>query len=173
MGKSTHPNRHLQSAWHKYGGSAFFFEPLLICSKENLLLYEQRAIDVHRSNDGIYNLAPRAGSQIGFRHSDETREGLSRMKTGLKHSPEHRASISAALQGHAVSQRHRTSFIARITGRSPTAETRAKMSAAKLGKKQRPEHVARRAASNTGKKRSAETCRRIAEGLARHYMVQP
>jgi len=45
-----HHNRHFQSAWTKHGKDAFRFEPLLVCKKDDLLMYEQRAIDFLKPN---------------------------------------------------------------------------------------------------------------------------
>lgn len=45
LNKGQHHAPHLQASWKKYGGGGFVFEPLLICAKENLTLYEQIVIE--------------------------------------------------------------------------------------------------------------------------------
>lgn len=69
--KGKHHNRHLQFAWDKYGEQAFEFKVILYCNKENLLFYEQRALDTYNT---MYNLAPTAGSQLGWKMPDETKQ---------------------------------------------------------------------------------------------------
>lgn len=59
----------LQRAWDKYGGAAFVFRPLLVCNKEALLFYEQRAI---RALAPRYNTRLEAHSNIGVKWSAET-----------------------------------------------------------------------------------------------------
>src|SRR5574343_274554 len=59
-----HHARHLQAAFQKYGIEAFSFDVLLVCAQEDLLFYEQRAIDVLRPE---YNSSPTAGNTLGVR----------------------------------------------------------------------------------------------------------
>lgn len=73
--KGKHHSTHLQSAWNMYGEAAFLFKRLVVCSKENMLMYEQRLIDGYRvfeSNLG-FNGRRHASSQLGLVHSEETR----------------------------------------------------------------------------------------------------
>lgn len=69
--KNKHPNSHLQSAFNKYGEESFFFSAILLCDKENLILYEQMALDSLRPK---YNKNPRAESTLGYRYSEETKQ---------------------------------------------------------------------------------------------------
>lgn len=69
-----HSSRHLQRAWNKYGESAFKFEVLMVCSKEDLIMYEQRAIDALHPE---FNMSPTAGSVIGCKHSEDARKANS------------------------------------------------------------------------------------------------
>ena len=134
--KGKHRNRHLQSAYAKYGENSFVFSVLEYCGKERLIEREQFYIDVLCPE---YNIAPRAGSNFGIRFSAEVRAKISASKIGKKFSAEHRANIGAAK-----------------IGTRATAETRAKMSAAKAGKKHSAEHRAKNSAANTGRKLSDE-----------------
>lgn len=77
--KDKHPNRYLQFAWNKYGEGSFDFRVILYCDKVNLLFYEQRALDFYNI---LYNLAPTAGSQLGWKMPDEVKEKISKAKTG-------------------------------------------------------------------------------------------
>ena len=132
LGKIEHWNRYLQSAWVKHGVENFVFEILLVCSVENLLFYEQRAIDAYRNTSvGIYNIALVAGSVRGYRHLPETKVVMRYKKLGTKQSSEHRAAISAALIGHTVSDKCKEATRKRRTGALATLETRAKQSTAR------------------------------------------
>jgi group I intron endonuclease len=53
----------------KYGYSKFRIEILEYCDKENLLQREQYYLDLLKPK---YNILPTAGSNLGFKHSEET-----------------------------------------------------------------------------------------------------
>lgn len=94
-----HNNRHLQNSWNKNGGENFEFRVLLRCRVEDLLFFEQRAIDAFSP---ALNICPTAGSTLGRRHSSATRAKIGARKVGLKMPPrsvEHCAAISRALSG--------------------------------------------------------------------------
>src|ERR1700692_287526 len=57
-----HFNPKLQSAYNKYGEENIVFTMLLVCSREDLIMYEQRAIDTIKPH---YNAAKIAGSTLG------------------------------------------------------------------------------------------------------------
>lgn len=59
----------LQCAWDKYGESAFTFSVVLICRREDTLLYEQAFIDALKPK---YNTRLRAESNLGVVWSAET-----------------------------------------------------------------------------------------------------
>jgi group I intron endonuclease len=83
-----HHNKPLQAAYSKYGDLSF--EVLLICERSDLLMYEQRAIDVLHPE---YNILRVAGRVVGYEHSEETRRKLSIAHTGRSLSDEHRRRI--------------------------------------------------------------------------------
>jgi group I intron endonuclease len=133
----------LQRAWDKYGAEAFEFSVLLYCRKEDLILFEQRAIDSFDAVRSGFNTAPIAGSQLGFRHSAATRTRLSESLRGNKrllghvHSAETRAKLSAAGKGKKKAPRtpeHLANMSASRKGTVPTPTARVNMAAAQLGK---------------------------------------
>jgi group I intron endonuclease len=135
-----HHSRFLQRAWGKYGADAFVFRPLILCSPETLVFYEQRFIDGLRPD---YNSAPNAGSQLGFKHSDATRAKLSasakRTKnfTGHRHSQDTKRAISIAKIGRRYgpqSAERRAKIGDAHRGRPRSAEYRAKISASLIGR---------------------------------------
>ncbi len=73
--KGNHKNIHLQRAYTKYGEASFMFCILeKVYKKEDLISREQWWIDTRKPE---YNIAKIAGSQLGFRHSQETKDLLS------------------------------------------------------------------------------------------------
>jgi group I intron endonuclease len=142
LNRGTHHSVVLQRAWNKYGEDSFDFSVLEFCDSDRLIEVEQSFID-GLSPD--YNIAPRAGSQLGYKHSEEARRRMSQSRpkdfspmTGKRHaeetkkrisesrkgkgggprSPERLAKISAALKGRAVSEEMRQRISASLTGRS-------------------------------------------------------
>lgn len=98
-----HHSRFLSRCWAKHGADNFEFKILLYCSAENLLMYEQAFLDFYNP---IYNTAKIAGSQIGYKHTEETRARMSASRpkdfspmTGKKHSEETKSKISASRTG--------------------------------------------------------------------------
>lgn len=97
-----HHSKFMQRCWNKYGEAAFAFRILLFCAREHVLMYEQTLLDAWKPE---YNTSPTAGSQLGYRHSEETRSKLSdaakRTKnfTGCRHSEESKARISESRKG--------------------------------------------------------------------------
>lgn len=117
--RGTHHSSILQRAWRKHGASAFEFRKLIICGRENLLMYEQAAMDAFRPE---YNIEKKAGSPLGVKRSAETiaKRTATRAANGFSPSEEVRKRISLSLKGR--------------PGRIPSEETRARMSAASKGK---------------------------------------
>lgn len=142
--RGDHHSAALQRAWSHYGQSAFQFNKLLVCSKENLLMYEQACMDAFKPE---YNCAPKAGSQLGIKYSPEVRARMSaannrRGNPGHVHTPETRAKISANRAGKGEGPR--------------TAERLAKIGAAHKGRPKSEEHRAKISATLMGHKQSAE-----------------
>jgi group I intron endonuclease len=88
---NNHPNRHLQSAWNKYGATVFEFEILEKCNPETLIAQEQFWMD-NAKYQGIelYNIREKAESNLGFHHGGGFKKGSipwNKGKTGLQISP--------------------------------------------------------------------------------------
>lgn len=166
-----HHNRHLQSSWAKYGAAAFAFQKLIVCAQEDLLLYEQIAIDVLRPE---FNVERIAGNSLGCIRTPETRAKIAAKALGRKRSrasveagaakrrgvplaPEHAAKLIG--NKHALGLKHTDEWKAanavRNTGlkRPKDAEYRAKIAATLRGRKATPEHRANQSAAQLGKKR--------------------
>ena len=124
--RGQHHSRHLQRAWEKRGEQAFVFEPLLICAKNMLLFYEQRAIDVLRP---AYNGSPTAGNCLGVKHTAETRARMSAANIGKTLSEEHKKNIARANLGRQFTTDTLSKMSASATGRRHTPEAKAKIAA--------------------------------------------
>lgn len=84
----------LQRAWNKHGGARFLFSVLMLVEdKTQLVPTEQYWIDYFGSADAKrgYNVAPKAGSQLGVIHSAEARERTAAGLRGRKLSDERKA----------------------------------------------------------------------------------
>jgi group I intron endonuclease len=111
--KGRHHSLKLQNAWNKYGEQLVFELLELVPDLSKLVSREQYhmdALDVYRSG---YNMAPLAGSTLGRRHSEETKQQLREINL----RPEYRAAHSAVHKGKTVS-----------------AETREKQARVKVGR---------------------------------------
>ena len=126
-----HYNKYLQSAWNKYGEAAFEFIVIELILLSFLLEREQYWIDKLKACNRKkgFNLYPLAGSSLGYRHTEETRQKMREAHKGVHRSDEHRRSLSVSLKGRVRSaqtvQRIRDANLRRPL---PSKETRQKMS---------------------------------------------
>jgi group I intron endonuclease len=144
----NHRSKSLQIAKDSYGLESLRFEILLICSKSQLLFYEQRALDEYKPT---HNSSPTAGSSKGVVASEETRAKLASAKLGKRRgpmSPETRAKIAARAKERYLSPEYREKSAASMRGIPKSDEHRAKLSALNAGKTLSPEHRAKIGASN-------------------------
>lgn len=101
--RGTHCNIHLQRAFNKY--KSIDFEVIeLVENVSDLISREQYYIDLLYPR---YNIAPKAGSMLGFKHSKESRKKISTIQKGKKMSDESRARMSVARLGKKLSLEHR------------------------------------------------------------------
>lgn len=77
--RNKHHSKHLQNSWNKYGETNFSFYILEEVDKNQLIEREQFYLDLFKSYDRKhgYNLAPKAGSSLGHRHSKESIKNMS------------------------------------------------------------------------------------------------
>ena len=156
-----HHCQHLQRAWQKYGASAFTFSALLVCKPDDLVFYEQRAIDAFNSYRAGYNASPTAGNIRGYKHTPETSAKMSAAQRGNKknlgrrHAPEtlakmrtnmlarpdladHMARLqqisATSRRGKPLAPETKAKLSVAFKGRIVSQETRAKTSAALKGR---------------------------------------
>ena len=142
-----HHSPHLQAAWNKYGGAAFLFKKLVVCSRSDLLMYEQRLIDGYQafSSGSGFNGRKIANSQSGMKHSEETRAKIREKRATQVFSQETRDLWSKNRTGRKMpewfgefTRQHRTGYkhtesVKKLIsqkgiGRSVSLETREKKS---------------------------------------------
>ena len=171
---NRHHSRYLQNSWNEYGSTAFEFKPLLICEKDNLIFYEQKAIDCYQPH---FNMWKVANSPLGYPCSPETRALMSASRRGKKFSSEHRANISLAklgkanikLRGRVRPEEVRNKISIGNRGKSKSIEHRAKISVARLGQRPTLETREKLSAARKGKSLSSDHCARISAGLTGVY----
>jgi len=125
LNKNCHGNRYLQNAHSLYGRDAFSFEVLEYCSRELLTEREQYWISVYQAQ-GLYNLAPVAGSLLGYKHSEKAKANHVGF-TGKNHSEEARMKMSKSRKGVPKSEETRKKM-------SEYAKNRPKEHNEKIGK---------------------------------------
>jgi group I intron endonuclease len=86
----------LQYAMKKYGLDKFSIEILEFCDKGDCIEREQFYLDTLQPE---YNLNPLANSRLGAKHSEETRQNMSKARTGFKPSDETRSKMSELKKG--------------------------------------------------------------------------
>jgi group I intron endonuclease len=102
--QNRHSNPHLQSAWNKYGESAFVFEVLLECPLEQMIIVEQWLLNTYVNVELCYNIAkytdnPTRGRRLTESHKTKLRQ---------KRSYESRAKIQISKIGNTNSRRKLT-----------------------------------------------------------------
>lgn len=122
--RGIHGNAHLQNAFNKYGAGEYRFDVLIICDPTNCLLYEQMAMDAF-TPERLYNIRPKAESNLGLTFSEEVRNKVRVTSTGRKHTAEARAKISAAHLGMTQSPEARAKMS--IAKRNMSEETKDKI----------------------------------------------
>ena len=138
----SHYNRYLQRAWNKHGESAFRFESFLCCHRDDLIFYEQRAMDAYQTADKRYgyNLSPTAGSSLGRKFTKATKQRIADKATGRKHSKKTRLKMSQSNVGKKQSEEHKRKNSESKKGIKHSKERRHNISKALTGRKLSEEH---------------------------------
>ena len=174
-----HHNKHLQSAWNKYGEMNFEFIIIKRCVPQRCIELEQFYINQYTAynREYGYNKSPTDGSPLGVKWSEKSRKTMSLARTGLKQSKQHRLSISLALKGRKLSVEHTAKIKKALndpelsrhmskfrTGRRHNAETLKKMSLAQKGRTDLADRARHMASLNVGRKLCEEHKRKISVG---------
>jgi len=156
--RGVHPNAHMQASYNKHG-NIFCGRVILRCQPENLLMYEQLAIDGFAvCNPSIgYNKRRIAESNTGM--CEISRKVISIKVGKLWENPEYRARMSAAHIGHNFNDGMAAARRANVGRKRPpmSDEQRAKISAALTGRKLSASRIEQMRMSATGRKPNDET----------------
>lgn len=79
LSKNQHTNSKLQNFYNKYGEDSLQMNVLEYCRPEDLIKREQFYIDTLKP---FFNIVPKAGNSLGYRHTKENKEKMSRLKKG-------------------------------------------------------------------------------------------
>ena len=171
--RGYHVNVKLQRAWNKHGAEAFEFSLIeIVPDVMRLIEREQHWLDATSAAWVGYNITPTAGSLLGMKHSEETRQKMSSAAKGKKKSPEAVEKTRAALKGRKMTDEQKQKMRDAKLGkkRGPhSAETKAKMSAARLGIPLSKEAVQKIAEKNRGSKQSQEEKARRGKAISEAY----
>ena len=166
-----HYNKYLQRAWNKHGEDAFEFIILERCPSKKCVEREQYWMDklkAYKKRVG-YNGTPKAGSQLGFKHSEKTRRENGDRKRGVQanenqraaldvgrhrswHDPFLRAKRIASLQLAAKRPGVQARKSVALKGHAVSDETRKRMSESAKGKIISPAQRTKIAAALRGRK---------------------
>ena len=111
---NKHPNKHLQSAYNKYGSEAFIFEIIESFPKtataKDLFKIEQEYLDrlMPWDNKIGYNLCKitgRPSDRTGFKHSEETKQLMSKRGKGRPKSEKFKQTMSELTKGKTMKER--------------------------------------------------------------------
>ena len=190
--RGIHCNRMLQRAWTKYGEEAFSHEVLDTVGSAACLhvreTYWINALGACHPQTG-YNLAPVGGSCFGFKHSAETRQKMSEVRSaytspetrrlrglawvGRKHTEETKAKMAAAGRLRRLSDEQKARISAVHKGKTLSEETRRKLSEARTGKVPTEETRAKISAALKGRVITPEWRAKLSEAAKRRTKPQP
>lgn len=101
-----------------------------VLDRERLIEREQHYIDALQPE---YNIAPLAGSLLGFKHSEAAKQKMSEAHKGKALSDETKRKLSEAQMGHTVSEEARQKMSDANRGRALSEEHRQKLSEVRMG----------------------------------------
>lgn len=127
--RNKHKNKYLQHAWNKYGEDIFKFSIIERVQKEKLIEREQYWIDtLNCIVPNGYNLNPIAGSNLGRKWTQESKDKISKAKMGRKQSPEEIAKRIASNTGKKRSKESKAAMGVNRIGKPLSVEHRKKLS---------------------------------------------
>jgi len=168
--RGKHPNEHFQSAFSKYGESAFEFH--ILEETEDGLLDVQECLWIahYRSNEPEFGYNLESGGHLSKYHSKVSRQKISDSQKGGKNwaygkhfSLEHRRKLSESHKGIRQSEATKRKISETEKGRVFSVEVRRKLSEANKGQVVSKEQRQQISAALTGRHLSEATRRKISE----------
>jgi len=105
LNNKKHCNIYLQNSWNKHNEKNFLFETIEYIEDETLLIErEQYWMDLYNVIDKNigYNIQPTAGSNLGNKQTEETKNKIRNAHYGLKPSLETKEKQSKAKKGETI-----------------------------------------------------------------------
>jgi group I intron endonuclease len=140
--KNEHGNKYLQNSWNKYGGGSFKFTVLeTVSDTTKLIEREQYFIDTLKSHDKKigFNIFKTAGSPLGRKHSQETKDKIGQSNRGKKYSEQALENFRNAQrlrrETYVISDETRKKLSLANTGRKHTEKAKKAISNSKIGSK--------------------------------------
>ena len=177
-------SRYLQNSYNKYGEDALKFSVLeVVKNKEDCLSREQYYIDTLKPE---YNICQIAGSNLGMKWSNASRQKLSItnkgrkmsdrfckkmsiIQIGKKHTEETKRKIGITSKGRKFTEEAKQKMSEAHKGRKLSVETRYKLSKIKKGIKFTEEHKKKMSEANKGHKVTEETRKKMSMAQKLRY----
>lgn len=189
--KNKHGNKHLQSAWNRYGCDCFVWsvlekcEPSMVLEREQGYLPKEKTIGSLRQH-GYYNAHPTVDSPKGLTQTKESNRKRGETLKGRVFSEEHKRKIGEANSRRVVTVETRRKITERNkervvtdeererlrtmnTGVKFTEEHRRKISEALKGRKITDTQKSKLSASKIGTKASEETKSKMSAAQKKRY----
>ncbi len=125
-----HFNIHLQRHSNKYGAEKMMFFIIEYCDIDILVVREQYWIDILKPE---FNIMPNAGSHLGFKYTDESKEKMRQVKLGKKASEETKRKMSEVRKGRKQTEEWKRKI--KESRKLTQKETNLKISKANKGRK--------------------------------------
>lgn len=129
--RNKHHSSKLQRHYNKYGKIDLRFSILLGCDKDDLLINEQFFLD---SLNPYFNVCKIAGSRLGIKSSEETKQKIRSFNLGKVMPDEIKLKIKKSMIGRVITDEHKKKIKERLTGKRKTPEHIEKMRIALTGK---------------------------------------
>jgi group I intron endonuclease len=142
-----HVNAKLQASWNKHGESVFVFSALEYCDEGMLDAREQAWMQKLNAVKQGYNINPVAGSNRGYKHTEESKLLISKAVSGREVSEATRNKRAALMTGTSVPQEVRERISLRLKEISKSADFPGRRNLDRTGTKQTPEQIAKRVAA--------------------------
>ena len=181
-------NKHLctplQNSWNKYGEDKFIFSIIEETTQDLLLEKEQYWLDHYKSYEKTngYNILKIAGSNVGFKHTEETKLKISEASKGRIVSEETRKKHSDRMKLSTVSKDTADIRAEKLKGRKHTEKHKTNISeglqeaydsgiriGAWQNKKFSNSHKKKISQKLKGKPKSEEHCKRLSEARKAYF----
>lgn len=162
--QGKHHSCYLQKAYNKYGLENFEYSIIEYCNKEELRAREQHYIDLLSP---AYNVQKFVGSNLGLKHSEETKRKISEANKGRVFTQTHKDNIKKNRSHPVFTEEARRKISIANKGKKMSKESIEKMKKAKQNISEETREKLRKSSignkSNLGRKNSEESIKKMIE----------